>query len=214
MTTPTTPFLSGKKILTYFHVAIRDKRVSDILNSTTAAPGEYDQLITDLKQRYDQGCQIHETHVMAIVKHPSIKGETRDELQSLRDMLHTNIRGLRNMDQFDAGAILTSLTVNKFTKWLRESCLEHTENTKQVPDVDRLIKFLDRKIQARSSTAETASSQTIPNQRLNFVNSQHFIVFKQLPIVNFAIEISLHTRICLSVKGQCILRITNVVLIV
>ena len=142
--------------LTYLRAAIKDKRVSDILNSTMAAPGEYDQLITDLKQRYDQRRQIHETHVMAIVKHPSIKGETRDELQSLRDMLHTNIRGLRNMDQFDAGAILTSLTVNKFTKRLRESWLEHTEDTKQVPDVDKLIKFLDRKIQARSSTAETA----------------------------------------------------------
>ena len=60
------------------------------------------------------------------------------------------------MDQFDAGGILTSLTVNKFTKRLRESWLEHTEDTKQVPDVDKLIKFLDCKIQARSSTAETA----------------------------------------------------------
>ena len=66
---------------------------------------------------------------MAIVKHSSIKVETRDELQSLCDMLQTNICGLRSIDQFDAGAILTSLTVNKFTKWLRESWLEHTEVT-------------------------------------------------------------------------------------
>jgi len=40
------------------------------------------------------------------------------------------------------------------TKKLREFWLVHTENTKQVPDVDRLIKFLDHKIQARSETAE------------------------------------------------------------
>ena len=152
--------------LTYLCAAIKDKHVSDILNSTMAAPGEYDQLITDLKQRYDQRHQIHETHVMAIVKHPSIKGETRDELQSLRDMLHTDIRGLRNTDQFDAGAILTSLTVNKFTKRLRESWLEHTEDTKQVPDVDKLIKFLDRKIQARSSTAETAPVKPLPKSEI------------------------------------------------
>ena len=83
--------------LTYLRAAIKDKRVSDILNSTTAAPGEYDQLITDLKQHYDQRRQIHETHMMAIAKYPSIKGETRDELQSLHDILHTSIRGLRNM---------------------------------------------------------------------------------------------------------------------
>ena len=121
---------------------------------------------------------------------------------------------------FMAYVVNNSLTVNKFTKRLRESWLEHTEDPKQVPNVDRLIKFLDRKIQARSSTAETAPVKPMPNQRSNVVNSQHFIVSKQLPTVNFAMEISilftfvLHTRICLSVKGQCILRITNVVLIV
>ena len=81
-------------------------------------------------------------------------------------MLHTNIRGLRNMDQFDVGAILTSLTVNKFTKRLRESWLEHTEDTKQVPDVDRLIKFLDRKIQARSSTVEIAPVKPLPKSEI------------------------------------------------
>ena len=63
---------------------------------------------------------------------------------------------LHYMDQFNAGAILTLLTVNMFSKRLRESWLEHTEDTKQVPDVDRLIKFLDRKIQTRSSTTEMA----------------------------------------------------------
>ena len=72
--------------LTYLRAAIKDKLVSYILNSTTAAPGEYDQLITDIKQRYGQRRPIHETHVMAIVKHPSIEGETRDELQSLHDI--------------------------------------------------------------------------------------------------------------------------------
>jgi len=59
-------------------------------------------------------------------------------------MLHTNIHGLRNMGPFEAGAMLTSLTVHKLTKKLRESWLEHTKNTKQVNDVDRLIEFLDR----------------------------------------------------------------------
>ena len=81
-------------------------------------------------------------------------------------MLHTNVYGLRNMDQFDAGATLTSLTVNKFTKWLRESWLEHTEDTKQVPDIDRLIKFLDRMIQVRSSTAETAPVKPLPKSEI------------------------------------------------
>ena len=153
---------------------------------------------------------------MAIVKLPSIKGETRNELQSLCDVLHTNSRGLRNMDQFDAGAIFTSLTVNKFTKRLRRSWLEHTEDTKQVPDVDILIKFLDRKIQARSSTAETATVKPLTKSE---IKSRQFSALQQLPIVNFAMEISilftfvLHTRICLSVKGQCILRITNVLIV-
>ena len=114
---------------------------------------------------------------MAIVKHPSIKGETRDELQSLHDMLHTNICGLRNMDQFDAGAIHTSLTVNKFTKRLKESWLEHIEDTKQVPDVDKLIKFLDRKIQARSSTAETAPVKPLPKLE---IKSRHFSALHSL----------------------------------
>ena len=81
-------------------------------------------------------------------------------------MLHTIIRGLRTMDQFDAGAILTSLTVNKFTKRLRESWLEHTENTKQVTDVDKLVKFLDRKIQTQSSTAETAPVKLLPKSEI------------------------------------------------
>ena len=99
---------------------------------------------------------------MAIITHPSIKGQTRHELQSLRNMLHTNIRG----GQFDAGAILTSLRVNKFTKRLREVWLEHTENTKQVSDVDRLIKFLDHKMQARSSTAEKAPVKPLPKSEI------------------------------------------------
>ena len=71
-------------------------------------------------------------------------------------------------DQFDVGAILTSHTVNKYTKRLRESWLEHTEDTKQVPDVDKLIKFLDRKIQARSSTAETAPVKPLPKSEIKY----------------------------------------------
>ena len=177
--------------LTYLRAAIKDKLVSYILNSTTAAPGEYDQLITDLKQRYGQRRPIHETHMMAIVKHPSIKGETRDELQSLHDMLHTNIHGLRNMDQFDAGAILTSHTINKFTKRLRESWLEHTEDTKQVSDVDRLIKFLDRKIQARSSTAETAPVKPLPKSEIKYCHFSALHSLQATAIVNFAREISI-----------------------
>ena len=49
----TNKFLKEQNKLTYLRAAIKEKSVSDILNSTTAAPGEYDQLITDLKQRYD-----------------------------------------------------------------------------------------------------------------------------------------------------------------
>ena len=135
-------------------------------------------------------------------------------------MLHTNIRGLHNMDQFDAGAILTSLTVNKFTKRLRESWLEHTEDAIQVSDVDKLIKFLDRKIQARSSTAETAPVKPLPKSE---IKSRQFLALHSLQAtancklckgISILFTFVLHTRMCLSVKGQCILRITNVVLIV
>ena len=99
--------------------------------------------------------------MIAIIKHPSIKGEIRDDC-SFFVICFITIRGLHNMDQFNAGATLTSLMVNMFSKQLRESWLEHTEDTKQVPDVDKLIKFLDRKIQARSSTAETAPVKPLP----------------------------------------------------
>ena len=102
--------------LTYLCAAVKDKCVSDILGTLQQQHLEkrvYDQLITDLKQHYDQRHQIHETHVMAIIKHPSTKGETRDDC-SFFVICFIPIRGLHNMDQFNAGAILTLLTVNTF----------------------------------------------------------------------------------------------------
>ena len=148
---------------------LKDKRVSDILNSTKAALGEYDQLITDLKQRHNQRCQIHKTHTMAIIKHPS--KEKLEMSCSLITLCFINIHGLRNMDQFDAGAISPhsqSISVLNGSERLGLSILRIQNN----------IKFLDRKIQAGLSSDETPPVKPLPKSEINLVNSQHFIVSK------------------------------------
>ncbi len=61
------PKLDNHEKLTYLRQAITDPDVSQLLSTTTIAPGQYDELVDTLQKRYDKKRIIHQHHVMALI---------------------------------------------------------------------------------------------------------------------------------------------------
>ncbi len=136
------PKLDNHEKLTYLRQAITDPDASQLLSTTTIAPGQYDELVDTLQKRYDKKRIIHQHHVMALINCQAVKHDTHKELCAFIDTFSLNIRALENAKQFDAESILTSIATSKLPKVITDRWSLHTRDTKDVPKVKDLLAFL------------------------------------------------------------------------
>ena len=138
--------LDNAQKLTYLRESIKDPKAIPLLFRATTTSSQYDDLISLLKDRYDQRRLIPRTHTMAIVECPSLKQGSHEELCSFMDTLEHNINSLKDARQYNIGSFLTSILSSKLTKRLQESWLHFSRDDKEVPDIFSLIRFLKERI--------------------------------------------------------------------
>ena len=138
--------LDDTKKLTYLREAIKDREVTPLLYRATETKGQYQELITILKDRYDQWHLIHQTHTMAIVNAPMIKHGSHAELCSFIENLEHNMSCLTDSGQHTFEAVWTSIVAGKLSKKLEEEWLKYSDEENYVPDIKTLVTFLKKQL--------------------------------------------------------------------
>ena len=133
--------------LTYLREAIKDPQVTPLLFRAIETAGQYQVLVTILKERYDQRRLIHQAHTTAIVNAPMIKHDNHVELCSFIDNLEHSLSSLIDFGQHTIEAVWTSIVAGKLNKTLEEEWLRYSDDTKNVPEIKTLIKFLKKNMQ-------------------------------------------------------------------
>ncbi len=83
--------LDDTQKLTYLREAIKDTEVTPLLYRATESEDQYRELVSILKDRYDQRRLIHRTYTMSIINAPVIKQGNYTELCSFIDNLEHNL---------------------------------------------------------------------------------------------------------------------------
>ena len=101
-------------------------------------------MVDFLHERFQQTRVVHAAHCRTMADLPAVKAD-KAQLTKLADTMYNSTEGLKRLEQFEAGAIMTSLAVSTLPPTLKESWEQHTEDTKGVPDISELIRFVRRK---------------------------------------------------------------------
>ena len=141
--------LHNTQKLTYLREAITDPKVTPLLFRATTTSGHYKELVTLLKERYNQKRLIHRTHAKSIVDAPALKQGHHEELCTFVDNLKHSISSLKDCGHYSIETFLTSVLSGKLNKRLQESWLKYSrgvKGVKSVPDVTLLIRFLEEQL--------------------------------------------------------------------
>ena len=148
--------------LTYLQEAIKDKKASDLVWSTSSTPGQYSKLVTILKDRYDQQRLMHEPHMLVIVNHSPVKTSSYEEICDLHDTVK-HLSGLHASGQYKAGAILTSIIASKLNNKSREQWLIYSRD-KMVPEIVKFVEFLEKSIVMTPTANSTNHTKPIKQE--------------------------------------------------
>ena len=130
--------------LAYLREAIRDPMTSPLLYRSSSSPTQYgDQ---PLIARYDRKHLIHKNYSLALANCNFITKGTEEEIRSLVDTAEHNLSGLKETGQGDLNTFLTSIFETKLPKRLHESWREYSKDSKTVPPIQDLLKFLKEKM--------------------------------------------------------------------
>ena len=88
--------LDNTQKLTYLREAIYRPEVTPLLFRATATSSQYKELVTLLKECYDQKRLIHRTHAMSIVDAAALKQGHHEEFCALVDNLKHSISSLKD----------------------------------------------------------------------------------------------------------------------
>ena len=137
--------LDNHQKLTYLREVIKDSKASHLLNRPTTTAHQYDELVTLIKERYDQKCLVHKHHTTTIVDYPAIKQGTYEEFCTFSDTIEHSINYLKDAKQYDIGSFIASILTTKLPKRLNDQWLHFTRDTPNVPDVGTLLEFIKEK---------------------------------------------------------------------
>ena len=163
--------LDDNQKLTYLREAIKDPQVTPLLFRATETAGQYQELVTILKERYDQRRLIHQAHTMAIVNAPVIKHGNHVELCSFIDNLEHSLSSLVDSGQHTIEAVWTSIVAGKLNKRLEEEWLKYSDDTKKVPEIKTMVEFLKKQLQyipkatIQQSKTEVKSEQSFKRSK-------------------------------------------------
>ena len=101
--------LDDHQKLTYLRQAIQDPATTPLLNRSTTSPSQYEDLVTLLKETYNQKCLIYRHHTMSIVNCPSVSKGTHEELSQFVSTILHSVSCLKDAGQFEIGPFVTSI---------------------------------------------------------------------------------------------------------
>ena len=159
--------LSNSQKLNYLRQAVKDPSLQLLLNSPLETPDTYQDIVTELKDRFQKTREIHQAIVKTITTLSSPK-HTRADLRLLYDIIKTSITNLKSTKHYDIDSFLSSLVYAILPAKLQLLWDQATKREKGVPPVAELLTFM--KDHAETLPASTASpvEKTVPPRKKEY----------------------------------------------
>ena len=162
------PSLSNVDKFNYLN-SFLESAAAESIAGLTLTSANYEEAVATLKRRFGNTQLIVNKHMDALLNLPAVN--SHHDLKGLRhlyDSVEAHVRGLRALgvtaDSY--GGLLTSILMNKLPSEIR--LIISRELTEEKWDVEKLMKIVDREVDARerSATSRTANPTSAPRRPL------------------------------------------------
>ena len=151
--------LTDSQKLNYLRQSIRDPALQLLLNTPMETPDTYQNIIKELKDRYQKTREIHQTLVKTIVK-ANYPKYTRTDLRLFYDTLKTSMANLKATKFDNLESFLSSHIYSLLPPKLQLAWDQATRKDKGVPPVSQLMEFM--KEHTETLPADNPSTKTQP----------------------------------------------------
>ena len=133
--------LSNTQRLHYLRESITDPELQLLLHSPAETSDFYEEVVEELKERFEKTREIHKLLTRTLVDLSSPK-QTRSDLRKLVDLVKRTINSLKATKQYDVDSFLSSLVFSVLPSRLQTSWSQQTKKEKKVPPISQLLTFL------------------------------------------------------------------------
>ena len=150
--------LADSQKLNYLRQAIQAPELQLLLNTPMETPDTYQDIIKELKERFQKVREIHQSLVKTIITTHSPK-YTRTELRNTYDIFKTSINNLKSTKHFTIESFLSSHLYAILPAKLQLHWDQATRKEKGVPPIDKLLEFLKEHAETLPAEALQAKPQ-------------------------------------------------------
>ena len=168
------PELNSSQKLNYLRQAIKDPALQLLMNSPLEGPDTYQDLVDELKDRFQKKKEIHQAVVKTITTIFSPK-YTRADLRLFYDTLKTSITNLKSTSHYDIESFLSSLAYSILPNKLQILWDQATKTQKGVLPVTDLLAFIKDHAETLPAAATHPAEKPAPAKKEQFKgrNSVH-----------------------------------------
>ena len=156
--------LSDTKKLIYLRKAVKDPDTQLLLHSPSETPEMYQDIIKELKSRFDRTREIHRNLTQSLLQLTTVK-QTRLDLRRLVDSVKRTIESIKATGHYNIDALLTSIVYLALPSRLQTLWEQSSKKEKGVPPVSQLLTFLREHAETLPSTQPSSGKAVEPPEK-------------------------------------------------
>ena len=156
--------LDSSQKLNYLRQAIKDPALQLLMNSPLEGPDTYQDLVDELKDRFQKKKEIHQAIVKTITSISSPK-YTRADLRLFYDTMKTSIANLKSTSHYDIESFLSSLAYSTLPSKLQILWDQATKAQKGVLPIVELLAFIKDHAETLPASTTTPVERTAPAKK-------------------------------------------------
>ena len=164
--------LSNTDRLAYLRSALKTKDGQDIMDGETDSGDDYDELVVNLKQRFDLKRYVHKNHLCLLMNN-KISSYSFEEMLRTQMLWKKHLVGLQMSTQFDSEFLLTSIAELSMDEETQKEWALYTHEHKQVPNFKTFLAFLDRAVGALPSKSSKGRASLQAHKKTSFKAITH-----------------------------------------
>ena len=156
--------LDSSQKLNYLRQAIKAPALQLLMNSPLEGPDTYQDLVDELKDRFQKKKEIHQAIVKTITSITSPK-YTRADLRLLYDTVKTSISNLKSTSHYDIESFLSSLIYSILPIKLQILWDQANKDQKGVLPIIELLRFIKDHAETLPASTTTPVERTAPAKK-------------------------------------------------
>ena len=156
--------LNSSQKLNYLRQAIKDPALELLMNSPLEGPDTYQDLVDELKDRFQKTKEIHQAIVKTVTSIFSPK-YTRADLRLFYDTVKTSITNLKSTSHYDIESFLSSMAYSILPNKLQILWDQATKKQKGVLPITELLAFIKDHAETLPAPITSSGEKTAPAKK-------------------------------------------------